>query len=207
MRSMRSRSRNANPSSRTPEVWKCSEVSRTTIPKARKIQMTKESRRSLRLTGVLSTPTAIVTVFRRSAGWRWGPRPWLGSTQRSCDGSEEESSAISRNDKPKDQITKKKAKYQEKQKQLSAMQAFVCLRVAYMSFWGPHHIPCAASWWMSASSKKVFTATSSVSPFRLRVLTMKSRARCGGGDGSSGCKTMLRSSGSPGTTAQWLKLE
>ena len=32
---------------------------------------------------------------------------------------------------------------------------------------------------------------------------MKSLASAGGGDGSSGCSTTSRSSGSPGTTAQW----
>mmetsp|Transcript_2622 Transcript_2622/g.10944 ORF Transcript_2622/g.10944 Transcript_2622/m.10944 type:complete len:330 (+) Transcript_2622:745-1734(+) len=44
-------------------------------------------------------------------------------------------------------------------------------------------------------------------PFRRRVLTMNSRARCCAGEGSSGRSTMDRSSGSPGTTAQWSKYE
>ena len=48
----------------------------------------------------------------------------------------------------------------------------------------------------------VFIHTSD-SPFLRLVLTMKSRASAGGGDGSSGCSTTSRSSGSPGTTAQW----
>jgi hypothetical protein len=42
----------------------------------------------------------------------------------------------------------------------------------------------------------------SLRPFLRRVLTMKSRAKARGGDGSKGCKTTSRSRGSPGTTAQ-----
>ena len=45
----------------------------------------------------------------------------------------------------------------------------------------------------------------SLKPLRLLVLTIKSLASAGGGDGSSGCRITFLSSGSPGTTAQWSK--
>ena len=54
----------------------------------------------------------------------------------------------------------------------------------------------------SVSSKNFCTLTSSLIPFRLLVFTMNSLASACTGLGSSGRSTMLRSSGSPGTTAQ-----
>src|SRR4051794_38632048 len=54
-----------------------------------------------------------------------------------------------------------------------------------------------------ASSKYLFTCTSSLSPLRLRVLIMNSRASASRGAGSRGRRTMDLSSGSPGTTSQW----
>ena len=53
------------------------------------------------------------------------------------------------------------------------------------------------------SSKNLEIDTSSLRPFLLRVFTINSRARWGGGDGSNGRNTMSLSSGSPGTMFQW----
>lgn len=70
---------------------------------------------------------------------------------------------------------------------------------------GGDHIPyenmtsCLASSRSIGSSKNLLTLTSSLNPFRRRVLIMNSRAKWGAGWSSSGRMTMLLSSGSPGT--------
>ena len=68
--------------------------------------------------------------------------------------------------------------------------------------YSPPILASSASCSLIASSKNLLTVTSSDNPFRRRVFTRNSRAKCCGGLGSNGCRTMLLSNGSPGTRAQ-----
>ena len=57
-----------------------------------------------------------------------------------------------------------------------------------------------------SSSKNFVTVTSSLNPFRLLVLIIKSRAKCGAGLGSNNLRVISLSRGSPGTICQWSKV-